>query len=172
MTKHSSVLRRRWLFLAVGLIVLALAVAMPLAVFALGTGGVGIKVNAVNLTTADGPSDDGSVGDELKVRVKNPTGTSFSTVTGKAVYTSAGALPSKTYNIDKSTIGLGTFGAGSTDAGVGCIRLEDTSQPGDHIDICLLVGKIEVFITFAGFPTNTVRWTSGQDQLNLKAGAK
>ena len=117
MTKLSSVLRRRWVFLPIGLIVLALAVAMPLAVFALATGGVGIKVQAVNLSTLDGPGGGGSVGDELVVKVKDPSGTSFSTVTGTAEYVSAGALPSKSYNIDKSTIGQGTTGAGSTDAG-------------------------------------------------------
>ena len=160
MTRLSSAIRGRWLILSVGLLVLGLAAVLPLAVLAASTGGVKIKIDAENLSTAFG--DAGSVGDRLTLNVSDSAGTDFNTLTGIATFVPSSG-PSQVFNIDSSTP--------SSFPDLGQIRLEDSSRPGDHIDIGLATGPLEVRVVFAGVPT-IIRFHSGLDKLRLKIGAR
>ena len=153
-----AVPRRRWILIPIGLLLLA---SLPLAVMAASTGGVKIGINAENLSTADGPGDDGSVGDSLNLKGGDPSGTTFSSLSGTARFKPAtGAV--QVFNIDGST--PSSFGD------LGQIRLTDSSRPGDHIDIGLASG-LEVRVVFAGAPT-IIRFSSGLDKVGVKIGIK
>ncbi len=132
-----------------------------MVVLAAGSGGVKIQVNAENFSTAD--ADAGAIGDRLKVKVSDSSGTDFTSLTGNARYTPVSG-PVQIFNIDESN----PIGGGPN---LGMIELTDSGRPGDQIFIGL-GGTLEVRVHFAGGTAPAHRFSSGLDQLGLKIGIK